>query len=100
MTTGTIQDRRRFTQEQLAAMASQAGQEHPIPLRGIMAGTLGFTLVGDAIIAGDHPLLPDPATVVGRLANEFRPDYPAVHTIIKSTTDWCRISRPQQGQHQ
>ena len=79
MTTGTIQDRRRFTQEQLGAMASQAGPEHPVPLRAIMAGTLGFTPVGDAFIAVDHPLLPDTATVVGRLANEFGPDYLAVH---------------------
>ena len=79
MTTGTLQDRRRFAQSQLEAMANRPSAEHPDALRQIATSVLGFTPVSDAIIAINHAQLPSAATVVGSLANEFGPDYLAVH---------------------
>ena len=90
MTTGPLQDRRRFAQSQLEAMANQPSAEHPDALRQIAASVLGFTPVSDAIIAVDHAQLPPTATVVGSLANEFGPDYLAVHFDLSALTNASR----------
>ena len=79
MTTGSINDRRRFTQEQLEAMASRPGAEHPAALRQIAASMLGFNTVNDAVIALEHPQLPTTATVIATLSNSYGPDYIGVH---------------------
>ena len=79
MTEGNLQDRRRFAQSQLEAMAAQTGAEHSGALPAIATSVLGFTPVNDAIIAVDHAQLPDVATVIGTLTNEFGPDYLATH---------------------
>ena len=79
MTTGSLQDRRRSAQAQLEVMATQPSAEHPAALRSIAASVLGFAPVTDSIIAVDSALLPDAATVIGTLSNEFGPDYLAVH---------------------
>ena len=79
MTIGILQDRRRFVQSQLEVMAIQPGAEHPDALRQIATSVLGFTPVSEAIIAVSHAQLPPAAIVVGSLANEFGPDYLAVH---------------------
>ena len=87
MATGNLQDRRRFAQEQLAAMASQPSAEHPAALRQIAASVLGFAPVTDAIIAVDNAQLPATATVIGTLTNEFGPDYLAVHCDLSAFGD-------------
>ena len=87
MATGNLQDRRRFAQEQLAAMASQPSAEHPAALRQIAASVLGFAPVSDAIIAVDNAQLPATATVIGTLTNEFGPDYLAVHCDLSAFGD-------------
>ena len=43
-------------------------------MRNIPAAVLDFVPVNDAVIAADHPLLPDTATVIGTLTNEFGPN--------------------------
>ena len=79
MTSGSLQDRRQLAQNQLVVMASQPGAEHPAALRSIAASVLGFTPVTDAIIAVNHEQLPETAAVLGTLAQEFGPDYLAIH---------------------
>ena len=90
MTTGSIQDRRRFAQEQLAAMTSQPGAEHPDALRAIVASVLSFTPVSDSLIAVANPLLPSTVTVIGNLTNEFGPDYLAVHSDLSTLQNATR----------
>ena len=93
MTTGNLQDRRQFAQVRLEALANQQPQEGLVSLRQIAAGVLSFTAVNDTVIdLGNSPLpnaaidqLPDAATVIGRLANEFGPDYTAVHFDLSDT---------------
>ena len=87
MTTASLSDRRRFAQAQLETMAGRPGAEHPAALRQIAAGVLGFTPVSDELIAADRPQLPAVATVFGRLANEFGPDYLAVHFDLSGGPD-------------
>ena len=79
MTTGSLQDRRQFAQDRLAAMAEQSGSERDEGLRQISASMLGFNTVNNAIIALEHPQLPPAATVVATLPNIYGPDYIAVH---------------------
>ena len=79
MTTGSINDRRRFTQEQLEAMASRPGAEHPAALRQITVSMLGFNTVNDAVITLEHPQLPTTATVIATLSNSYGPDYIGIH---------------------
>ena len=86
MTTSSLQDRRQFAQEQLAAMAGQTNAEHPAALRAIAARVLGFT-PADAILDVDRPQLPDTAAVIGTLPNEFGPDYLAVHYDLSAGPD-------------
>ena len=93
MTTGSINDRRRFTQEQLEAMASRPGAEHPAALRQITASMLGFTTVNDAVIAPEHPQLPTTATVIATLSNSYGPDYIGIHFDM-TTLD---RDRPRSG---
>ena len=88
MTTGNLQDRRRFAREQLEAMASQPSAEHPSALRLFAASVLGFAPVSDAIITvGHEQQLPANATVIGTLTNEFGPDYLAVHLDLSARGD-------------
>ena len=88
MTTGNLQDRRRFAREQLEAMASQPSAEHPSALRLFAASVLGFAQVSDAIITvGHEQQLPANATVIGTLTNEFGPDYLAVHLDLSARGD-------------
>ncbi len=87
MTTGTLPDRREFAQEQLETMAAQPGAEHPAALRQIAARVLSFTAVSNESIAVDRPQLPAAAVVVGRLANDFGPDYLAVHFDLSAGPD-------------
>ena len=84
MTTRSLQDRRRSAQAQLEVMATQPGAGHPAAVRSIATSVLGFALVTDSIIAVDSTLLPDAATVIGTLSNEFGPDYLAVHFDLSS----------------
>ena len=93
MTTGSINDRRRFTQEQLEAMASRPGAEHPAALRQITASMLGFNTVNDAVIAPEHPQLPTTATVIATLSNSYGPDYIGIHFDM-TTLD---RDRPRSG---
>ena len=90
MTTGSIQDRRRFAQEQLVAMTSQPSAEHPDALRAIVASVLSFTPVSDSLIAVANPLLPSSVTVIGNLTNEFGPDYLAVHSDLSTLQNATR----------
>ena len=53
MTIGSIQDRRQFAQEQLAAMTSQIGTEHPETLRALATSVL-FAPATNGIIAVDR----------------------------------------------
>ena len=93
MTTGSINDRRRFTQEQLEAMASRPGVEHPAALRQIAASMLGFNTVNDAVIALEHPQLPTTATVIATLSNSYGPDYIGVHFDMTTLAG----DRPRSG---
>ena len=101
MTTGTLQDRRKVAQEQLDAMAWQTGVEHPTALRRIAASVLGFTSINNATIAVDHvQQLPDTATVIGGLTNDFGPDYLAVHFDLSALKNAGRREYVTQAQVQ
>ncbi len=93
MSMGSLRDRRRVAQSQLEELAERPGQEHPEPLRRIVAEVLGFETVRDGFIAvgPDAGLGPaGVATVIGRLADEFGPDYLAVHFDLSSPSDGRR----------
>ena len=93
MTTGNLQDRRQFAQVRLEALENQQPQERLVSLRQIAAGVLGFIEVNDTVIDIGNSSLPDTtidqlpvtATVIGQLANEFGPDYTAVHFDLSDT---------------
>ena len=79
MSTTESQARRQFAQNKLAEMATLNEAGRLTVLRHIMASVLEFTPVNSTTFTIDNPLLPKTATVIAELANEFGPDYTAVH---------------------
>lgn len=83
---GGINDRRRLARSRLDAMAGLPGREHPAALREIAAGVLGFDAAGGVPIAVDNALLPERADVIATLANEFGPDFTALHFDLSAVS--------------
>ena len=79
MTIGNTQDRRQFIQDKLALMAEQAGSDRIATMREIAATLLSFSPANDAPVKTEHSHLPDTGTVIGRLTNDYGPDYMAMH---------------------
>ncbi len=98
MTTVNIQDRRQFAQDKIAEMAKLPGTKQAIALRKIASEVLGFIPVSDTIVAADNDQLPDAATVIGTLPNDFGPDYTAIHfdlSDLASTRSYITNARIQ-----
>ena len=99
MTIGSTQDRRQFIQDKLAAMAEQAGSDRLATLREIASNVLSFSPVNEAPVKTDRDHLPDTGTVIGKLTNDFGPDYTAMHfdlsTGIKAGRVNPRVTLPQ-----
>ena len=99
MTIGSTQDRRQFIQDKLAAMEEQNSSERLIALREIIANGLSFSPVNEASVKADRNHLPDTGTVIGKLNNDYGPDYTAMHfdlsTGIKTGRVNPRVTLPQ-----
>ena len=92
MTIGSTQDRRQFIQDKLAAMAEQTGSDRLVTLREIAANVLSFSPVNDAPVKTDRNHLPDTGTVIGKLANDYGPDYTAMHFDLSTGTKSGRVN--------
>ena len=99
MTIGSAQDRRQFIQDKLVTMAEKAGSDRLATLREIAANVLSFSPVNEAPIATGSTHLPDTGTVIGKLTNDYGPDYTAMHfdlsTRIKAGRVNPRVTLPQ-----
>ena len=99
MTIGSTQDRRQFIQDKLTAMAEQDGSDRLASLREIIANGLSFSPVNEASVKADRNHLPDTGTVIGKLNNDYGPDYTAIHfdlsTGIKTGRVNPRVTLPQ-----
>ena len=99
MTIGSTQDRRQFIQDKLAAMAEQTGSDRLASLREIIADGLSFSQVNNAPVKTDRNHLPDTGIVIGKLNNDYGPDYTAMHfdlsTGIKTGRVNPRVTLPQ-----
>ena len=83
---GGINDRRRLARSRLDVMAGLPGREHPVALREIAAGVLGFDAAGGVPIAVNHPELPDRAAAIATLSNQFGPDFTALHFDLSAVS--------------
>ena len=92
MTIGSTQDRRQFIQDKLTAMAEQTGSERLIALREIAVNVLSFSPVNDAPVKTGMNHLPDTGTVIGKLTNDYGPDYTAMHFDLSTRTKAGRIN--------
>ena len=99
MTIGSTQDRRQFIQDKIAVMAAQAGSDRLVALREITVNVLSFSPVNDAPVTTGRNHLPDTGTVIGKLNNDYGPDYTAMHfdlsTGIKTGRINPRVTLPQ-----
>ena len=99
MTIRSTQDRRQFIQDRLTAMAEQTGSDRLASLREIIADGLSFSPVNEASVKADRNHLPDTGTVIGKLNNDYGPDYTAMHfdlsTGIKTGRVNPRVTLPQ-----
>ena len=92
MTIGSTQDRRQFIQDKLAAMAEQTDSDRLVALREIAVNVLSFSPVNDAPVKTDRNHLPDTGTVIGKLANDYGPDYTAMHFDLSTGTKSGRVN--------
>ncbi len=67
MTIGSTQDRRQFIQDKLAT------------LREIATYVLGFSPVNEASVKTGGTNLSETGSVIGKLTNDYGPDYTAMH---------------------
>ena len=99
MTIGSTQDRRQFIQDKIAVVAAQTGSDRLVALREITVNVLSFSPVNDAPVKTDRNHLPDTGTVIGKLNNDYGPDYTAMHFDLSTgiNTGWVnpRVSLPQ-----
>ena len=99
MIIGSTQDRRQFIQDKLAAMAQQTSADRLPILREIAANILSFSPVNEAPVKTDRNHLPDTGTVIGKLTNNYGPDYTAMHfdlsTGVKAGRINPRVTLPQ-----
>ena len=92
MTIGSTQDRRQFIQDKLAAMAEQTGSDRLVALREIAVNVLSFSPVNDAPVKTGTNHLPDTGTVIGKLTNDYGPDYTAMHFDLSTGTKSGRVN--------
>ena len=92
MTIGSTQDRRQFIQDKLAAMAEQTGSDRLAALREIAVNVLSFSPVNDAPVKTGTNHLPDTGTVIGKLTNDYGPDYTAMHFDLSTGTKSGRVN--------
>ena len=92
MTIGSTQDRQQSIQDNLAAMAEQTGPERLTTLREIIANGLSFSPVNDAPVKTGMNQLPDTGTVIGKLTNDYGPDYTAMHFDLSTGTKSGRVN--------
>ena len=92
MTIGSTQDRRQFIHDKLADMAEQTGSDRLATLREIAANVLSFSPVNDAPVKTGTNHLPDTGTVIGKLTNDYGPDYTAMHFDLSTGTKSGRVN--------
>jgi hypothetical protein len=92
MTIGSTQDRRQFIQDKLSDMAEQTGSDRLATLREIAANVLSFSPVNDAPVKTGTNHLPDTGTVIGKLTNDYGPDYTAMHFDLSTGTKSGRVN--------
>ena len=92
MTIGSTQDRRQFIQDKLAAMAEQTGSDRLAALREIAVNVLSFSPVNDSPVKTGTNHLPDTGTVIGKLTNDYGPDYTAMHFDLSTGTKSGRVN--------
>ncbi len=93
MTIGNTQDRQQFIQDNLSAMAAQTEPERLTTLREIASNVLSFSPVNEAPVKTEGTNLPETGTVIGKLDNDYGPDYTAMHFDLSTGTKTGRVNR-------
>ena len=98
MTIGNTQDRRQFIQEKLSLMAQQATSDRIATLNEIAGTLLSFSPANEAPVKTEQSHLPETATIIGRLPNNYGPDYTAIHFDLSEDHTGrvnARVTNPQ-----
>ena len=99
MLIGSIEDRRELIRSKLEAMTDQSATDRVATLREIATSVLSFSPANDVSIAADSPVLPETGTILGKLENDFGPDFTAIHFDLpkdsKTARSTPRVTNPQ-----